>query len=327
MRIILLGPPGAGKGTQARLIAEHYGIALISTGDMLRDAVNAGTALGKKANAYMTEGRLVPDNVIIEIVMERITAPDCKTGFLLDGFPRTLAQAQALRKASIVIDYIINIRVDDTHIVERMEGRRVHPQSGRVYHLKYNPPANLNKDDITGEPLIQREDDKQETIKKRLSIHHEQTTPLLNYFTEWSETDSDAPYFSDIDGVGSVKEVSQRLLSTLEGRSLGFETITDTNFDTLVEMHPLLVIIFTAKWCNPCHALIKTCVKLAKEYPDVVFGAIDVDEQPSLVEEFDVQSVPAVMVLRERVVIFAETGLLLPSALRSLLKRAKSLKA
>lgn len=219
MRIILLGCPGAGKGTQAKFITEKYGIPQISTGDMLRAAVQAGTPLGLAAKQVMDSGRLVSDDIIISLVKERIQQADCAQGFLLDGFPRTLPQAAALREQRVPLDWVIEIAVDDEEIVKRLTGRWVHAASGRVYHVLYNPPKIAGKDDVSGEPLIQREDDKEATVRKRLQIYHDQTKPLIAYYQDWSASqDPMAPRFAQIDGHQSVQEVSAEILQCLEGK-------------------------------------------------------------------------------------------------------------
>src|SRR5487761_2744581 len=205
MRFILLGPPGAGKGTQASFICKKYGVPQISTGDMLRAAIKAGTELGLKAKKLMDAGQLVPDEVILDLVKHRIEEPDCSGGFLFDGFPRTLAQAESMKDAGLHIDYVIEIAVPDEEIIQRMSGRRVHPASGRTYHVKFNPPKLAGKDDVTGEPLIQREDDKVETVMKRLEVYRAQTLPLVAYFQKWAATgDAAAPKYRKVAGVGSV---------------------------------------------------------------------------------------------------------------------------
>jgi len=216
IRIILLGGPGAGKGTQANYIKEHFGIPQISTGDMLRTAVNAGTELGIAAKKIMDTGELVPDDIIINLVKERISQPDCTEGFLFDGFPRTIPQADAMKTAGVQIDYVIEINVADTEIVKRMTGRRVHPTSGRTYHVIFNIPKTEGKDDVTGEPLIQRDDDKEETVKKRLEIYHEQTKPLVEYYSRWSiNGEKGSPKYVKIDGVGSVENIRNNIFAVL----------------------------------------------------------------------------------------------------------------
>ena len=215
MRIILLGAPGAGKGTQAQFLSRHFGIPQISTGDMLRAAIAEGSELGKEAQKYMDAGQLVPDEVIIGLVRERITQPDCASGFLLDGFPRTVAQADALKTAGIDIDAVIEIDVPDEVIVERLSGRRVHPASGRTYHIKYNPPKQDGVDDETGEPLIQREDDRPETVRERLAVYHRQTAPLIDYYRRESEQNP-SPRYIRIDGTQPIEAVEQAILRALE---------------------------------------------------------------------------------------------------------------
>jgi len=217
MKVILLGPPGAGKGTQAQFITEKYGIPQISTGDMLRSAVKAGSELGLKVKDIMASGGLVSDEIIIALVEERIQQSDCSTGFLFDGFPRTIPQAQALVDAGIAIEYVVEIAVDDEQIVSRLSGRRVHENSGRVYHVEHNPPKSAGLDDDTQEPLIQREDDKEATIRNRLSIYHSQTKPLVAFYTELSNSNSQAggPIFSTIDGLGGLDQVQERIVKAL----------------------------------------------------------------------------------------------------------------
>ena len=216
MRILLLGLPGAGKGTQAQFLIEKFGIPQISTGDMLRTAIRAGTPLGKEAKTYMDKGLLVPDHVVTELVKERITQPDCANGFIMDGFPRTLPQAEALRNAGVDIDFVVEIEVGDGEILRRMSGRRVHPGSGRSYHIEYNPPKVEGRDDITGEPLIQRPDDNEETVRKRIAIYHEQTKPLVNYYLKWAESrDPRAPTYVNIYGRGSVEHIRDKVFAAL----------------------------------------------------------------------------------------------------------------
>ena len=210
MRLILLGPPGAGKGTQAQFIREKFGIPQISTGDMLRAAVKAGTPLGKEAKKVMYAGQLVSDEIIIGLVKERLREPDCKRGYLFDGFPRTIPQAEALKDAGVGLDYVLEIDVPDADIITRMTGRRVHPASGRVYHLQFNPPKTEGKDDATGEALIQRDDDKPETVKKRLEVYRKQTRPLVDYYSA-----SPTVKYRKISGTGRVDEVTQRALAAL----------------------------------------------------------------------------------------------------------------
>ncbi len=217
MRLILLGGPGAGKGTQANYVKERYQIPQISTGDMLRSAVKAGSELGKKAKEYMDSGGLVPDDVIIGLVKERIKESDCQKGFLFDGFPRTIPQADAMKDAGVQIEAVVDIDVPDEEIIKRMSGRRVHLPSGRTYHVTFNPPKEEGKDDVTGEPLIQRDDDKEETVKKRLEIYHSQTEPLIDYYKKWeSSGDSNAPHYIRIVGVGKVDEIRDKIFAELD---------------------------------------------------------------------------------------------------------------
>jgi adenylate kinase len=217
MRLILLGPPGAGKGTQANFIKEAYGIPQISTGDMLRAAVKAGTPLGLVASQTMGSGALVSDDIVIGIVKERLKAPDCANGYLFDGFPRTIPQADAMRNAAVALDYVLEIDVRDAAIVERMSGRRVHVPSGRTYHVKYNPPKVAGKDDVTGEDLIQRDDDREQTVRKRLEIYHAQTKPLVDYYKQWSASgDVRAPKYRRVDGMGSVEASRAACLAALK---------------------------------------------------------------------------------------------------------------
>lgn len=216
MRLILLGAPGAGKGTQANYIHEKFGIPQISTGDMLRAAVKAGTPLGLAAKKIMDAGGLVSDDIIINLVKERIKESDCEKGFLLDGFPRTIPQAEAMKQAGVHIDYVVEIDVDDSEIIQRMSGRRVHPASGRTYHLVFNPPKTGGKDDITGEELIQRPDDAVETVRKRLDVYHSQTKPLVGYYTSGLPSDTPPPpQYINIQGVGDVGEIRDRIFSML----------------------------------------------------------------------------------------------------------------
>jgi adenylate kinase len=217
MRLILLGGPGAGKGTQANLVKGRYRIPQISTGDMLRAALKEGTELGLKAKDYMDAGKLVPDDVIIGLVEERIKEPDCENGFLFDGFPRTIPQADAMKEAGVPIEAVVDIDVPDEEIIKRMSGRRVHLASGRTYHIVFNPPREEGKDDETGEPLIQRDDDKEETVRKRLDVYHAQTEPLIGYYKNWEESDeSAAPKYIRINGVGKVDEIRDQIFTALD---------------------------------------------------------------------------------------------------------------
>lgn len=216
MRLILLGGPGAGKGTQANFIKEKFGIPQISTGDMLRAAVKAGTPLGIEAKKFMDSGGLVPDDVIIGLVKERIKEPDCKKGFLFDGFPRTIPQAEAMKDAGVRIESVVEIDVPDEEIIKRMSGRRAHLASGRTYHVIFNPPKVEGKDDVTDEPLVQRDDDKEETVRKRLEVYHAQTEPLVDYYQKWQASgDANAPKCIKIEGIGKVEEIRNRIFQAL----------------------------------------------------------------------------------------------------------------
>ena len=216
MRLILLGAPGAGKGTQAAFICKRFAIPQISTGDMLRAAVKAGTALGQAAKKVMDSGALVSDEIILGLVRERIAQPDCANGFLFDGFPRTIVQAEAMKDAGVKLDFVLEIDVPDSAIIERMSGRRVHVASGRTYHIRFNPPKSAGLDDVTGEPLIQRVDDEEETVRKRLAVYAAQTRPLVEYYMQWARTgDPDAPAYRRIEGTGTVEEITARALAAL----------------------------------------------------------------------------------------------------------------
>jgi adenylate kinase len=217
MRLILLGPPGAGKGTQAGFITQAYGIPQISTGDMLRAAIRAGTPVGLAAKQVMDAGTLVSDDIIVALVTDRLRQTDCAPGYLFDGFPRTLPQAQAMKDAAVAIDYVLEIDVSDGAIVERMGGRRVHPSSGRTYHVRFNPPQDADRDDVTGEPLIQRDDDREDTVRKRLAVYHAQTRPLIDYYAQWGASgDPRAPKHRRVDGMGSVEAIRDACLAALK---------------------------------------------------------------------------------------------------------------
>jgi adenylate kinase len=216
MRLILLGAPGAGKGTQANFLRERFGIPQISTGDMLRAAVKAGTPLGLAAQKVMASGALVSDDIIIGLVKDRLTQDDCKAGYLFDGFPRTIPQAEAMRTAKVALDFVLEIDVPDAEIIERLSGRRVHPASGRVYHIKFNPPKLANQDDLTGEALVQRDDDKIETVSKRLAIYHDQTEKLVGYYGDMAAGGQPgAPRYRKISGLGSVEDITGRVFTAL----------------------------------------------------------------------------------------------------------------
>ena len=221
MRLILLGAPGAGKGTQAQFICKQFGIPQISTGDMLRAAVKAGTELGIAAKKIMDAGGLVSDDIIIGLVKDRLTQPDCAKGYLFDGFPRTIPQAQAMKDAGVPIDYVLEIDVPFEAIIDRMSGRRVHPASGRTYHIKFNPPKVADIDDVTGEPLIQRDDDKEETVRKRLQVYNDQTRPLVEYYSSWAKQSNSsdkvkAPAYRKVNGTGSVEDITTAIFAELK---------------------------------------------------------------------------------------------------------------
>lgn len=216
MKILLLGPPGAGKGTQANVIKQEFGIPQISTGDMLRAAVKAGSPLGRELKQIMDSGELVSDDLILELVKERITQDDCHNGYLFDGFPRTIAQAEGMKQNGIDVDYVVELQVDDEEIIRRMSGRRIHPGSGRSYHVVFNPPREEGKDDVTGEALVQRDDDQEETVRKRLQVYHEQTSPLIDYYTKLAgKPGENAPKYIPVNGSGSVQDISKTILDAL----------------------------------------------------------------------------------------------------------------
>ncbi|MDO5056039.1 MAG: adenylate kinase [Lautropia sp.] len=218
MRLILLGPPGAGKGTQAQFITEHFGIPQISTGDMLRAAIKAGTELGLAAKKVMDQGQLVSDDIIIGLVKDRLQQPDCKNGYLFDGFPRTIPQAEALRESGIRLEHVLELRVPDSDIIERMSGRRVHQPSGRSYHIRFNPPKVEGRDDVTGEPLTQRDDDRENVVRKRLDVYQSQTRPLVDFYQQWAATgDPLAPRYHALEGVGSVETIKDAIFKALKG--------------------------------------------------------------------------------------------------------------
>lgn len=217
MRLILLGPPGAGKGTQAAFITRKFGIPQISTGDMLRAAINAGTPIGLAARKVMDAGSLVSDDIIVGLVMDRLRYPDCQAGYLFDGFPRTIPQAEAMKMAGVRIDYVLEIDVPDDEIIDRMGGRRVHLPSGRSYHVRFNPPKVADRDDVTGEPLTQRDDDREQTVRRRLAVYHSQTRPLIEYFSAWERSgDAAAPAYRRISGLGSVEQIAARAFDALK---------------------------------------------------------------------------------------------------------------
>jgi len=225
MKLILLGLPGAGKGTQARFIVERYGVPQISTGDMLREEIRAATPLGLQAKTYMDRGELVPDDLVIALVKLRVARADCARGYLFDGFPRTVAQADAMRRQGIGVDCVIEIRVPDDEILRRMSGRRVHAASGRTYHVEFNPPKVEGKDDLTGEPLVQRSDDQVDTVKKRIATYHAQTKPLVDYYLRWAKSgDMSAPRYVDCNGLGAIDEIRATIFAAIDAQSHGAGT-------------------------------------------------------------------------------------------------------
>jgi adenylate kinase len=325
MRIILLGAPGAGKGTQARFVQDSYQLPIIATGDMLRQAVANKTPLGLAAKAVMDSGKLIPDDIIIPLVLERVAQPDCAHGFVFDGFPRTLPQAQALREHGLHIDLVINFEIEDAHIIRRLGGRRVHPGSGRIYHLEHNPPRHTNKDDLTGEPLVQREDDQEDVIRKRLQVYHDQTEPLVAFYRDWAQAKRpDSPEFITLDAAGELDRIEAQLRQHLDRRHRIIQ-LTKDNFDAIVGPSDLLVIDFTADWCEPCQAFSKNFEALSKEFSDAVFAQINVGKHPDLAEEFNVRSVPTIMILRHHVAVFMQAGSISPAELKRLLQDAKAL--
>lgn len=222
MKLVLLGLPGAGKGTQARHIVARYGIPQISTGDMLREEIRAGSPLGLKAKGYMDRGALVPDDLVITLVKNRVSRADCAKGYLFDGFPRTTTQAEAMRREGVDIDCVIEIEVADGEILRRMSGRRVHPSSGRTYHIEFNPPKVEGKDDVTGEPLVQRPDDHEDTVRRRIETYHAQTKPLVSYYNDWAKSgEPGAPKYVNVKGVGSIDEIRDQIFAALDARKSG----------------------------------------------------------------------------------------------------------
>lgn len=335
MRIVLLGPPGAGKGTQANAICQALKIPKISTGDMLREAVKQGTPLGREAQAIMARGALVSDDIIIALVKERLAEPDCANGFLLDGYPRTVAQAEALANSGIQLDHVIQLVVDDVVIVERMSGRLVHPASGRVYHRRYQPPQTADVDDVTGEPLVQREDDRAETVRERLSVYHAETQPVVTFFQrwvrgEWQSTISGvtAPAYQVVDGASAVDVVRNQLFSVLNihlGTSSIFTDLTNETFSAFVQTHNFVLIDFWSEDCQPCHGFEAILRAVASDYPKFQFAKVDVIAQPVLAESFQIRAVPTILIIRDQHVLYCESGALSRSALTELLDQALAL--
>lgn len=328
MRLILLGSPGAGKGTQAKFITERFRIPQISTGDMLRSAIHSGAPVGLAAKEIMDAGGLVPDDIIINLVKARIAQPDCANGFLFDGFPRTIPQAEAIRKEGIKLDHIVEIHVDDEEIVKRLTGRWMHPASGRTYHEIYNPPKVSGKDDITGEPLIQRDDDSEATVRRRLEVYHQQTKPLVEYYLKLLDShDPAVPMHTRIDGSKPVAEVRDRIFKLLEKQGIGDQIIplTSENFDQIVTSKDIVLIDFWAEWCGPCQSFAKIYQDIAKQYPEITFSKINVDEEQELAADFQIRSIPTLMIFRQGVGIFSESGVLPAAALHDLIKQAKAI--
>ena len=324
MRLMLLGGPGAGKGTQALKLMKTFHIPQISTGDMLRAAVSSGSEIGADVKKIMDEGRLVSDDIMIKLVEDRLQQDDCKAGFLLDGFPRTSPQAQALKDANIHLDHVVEIAVDEEEIVRRISGRRVHPASGRVYHVISHPPKKADLDDETQEPLVLREDDREEIIRKRLQVYTEKTAPLIDYYQSWAKSgDSLAPKFHQISGEGDVEEIYTRLLTTLgyEQRSL-VQPIQGPEFESLVEKHAILFVDFWAPWCAPCKQFKEVYANISAQYPDIFFGSVNIEQEPTLGELFELRSIPHLMVFKQGIAIYSESGSMPESTLKELVEQA-----
>jgi adenylate kinase len=324
MRLMLLGGPGAGKGTQALKLMKTFHIPQISTGDMLRAAVASGSKIGTDVKKTMDEGRLVSDDIMIRLVAERLQQDDCKAGFLLDGFPRTIPQAQALRDAHIELDHVIEIAVDDEEIVRRISGRRVHPASGRVYHVISHPPKQEGLDDETQEPLVLREDDREEIIRKRLQVYTEKTAPLIDYYHSWAESgDPLAPKFHRISGEGSVDEIYGRLLTTLgyAQRSL-VQPIQAAQFENLLTEEGIVFVDFWAPWCVPCKQFKEIYAAVSAQYPDIFFGSVNIEQEPALADLFELRSIPHLMVFKQGIAIYSESGSMPESTLKELVEQA-----
>ncbi len=324
-RIILLGSPGAGKGTQAHFIQNTYDIPQISTGDMLREAIKKGTPLGLKVKSAMEKGELVSDDDIIKIVKERIKEDDCIDGFLFDGFPRTLAQAKAIEEQGIKIDYVIELDVDDEEIIQRLSGRRIHQPSGRVYHATFNPPKIPGKDDVTGDPLIQRDDDKEETVRNRLEVYKRQTKPLIEFYQSQSKNNAHhSPIFAKISGVGAVSDIQAQIVKIL-GKRENILELSKSDFDKVISDNELVIIDFWAEWCGPCRSFSTTFVEMAHKFPDVIFAKVDVEQEKDLAEEFEIRSIPFLMILKKQAIVYAESGALSAPVFEQLVKDARSL--
>lgn len=325
MRLVLLGGPGAGKGTQALRLMKTFNIPQISTGDMLRAAIAAGSALGLSAKKIMDAGQLVSDDIMIELVKERLKQDDCHQGFLLDGFPRTIPQADALKQAGVELDHVIEIAVPDEEIVQRISGRRVHPASGRIYHVQYNPPKQAGLDDETGDALVLRDDDREEIIRKRLSIYHQQTEPLIDYYQAWANTnDAMAPMFHRISGEGSVDTISQRISAVLEKskEKTAVLTVTGDDFEALIEQNEVVFVDFWATWCAPCKQFAAVYERVAALNPSVTFSTINIENEAELAEIFNVRSIPHLMVFKQGIAIYSEAGSMPESTLKELVEQA-----
>ena len=324
MRLMLLGCPGAGKGTQALKLVKALGIPQISTGDMLRSAIASGTEIGMNARKIMDAGQLVSDDIMIRLVKERLVEADCAKGFLLDGFPRTIVQAQALRDAGIHIDHVIEIAVDDEEIVRRISGRRVHPASGRVYHVLYHPPKQEGLDDETQEPLVLREDDQEEVVRHRLNVYYEKTKPLIHYYQNWAKDDDGfAPSFHSISGEGSVDDIFASILKVLGlAQSSAVQSVRHQDFDAILDKHPIVFVDFWAPWCEPCQQFKHTYAKVASEHRDIYFASVNIEQEPSLGELFELRSIPHLMVFKEGIAIYSESGSMPESALKELVQQS-----
>ena len=324
MRLMLLGCPGAGKGTQALKLMKTFYIPQISTGDMLRAAIASGSPIGMNAKKIMDSGQLVSDDIMIALVADRLKEPDCLAGFLLDGFPRTIPQAQALRDAGIKIDHVIEIAVDDEEIVRRISGRRVHPASGRVYHILYHPPKQEGLDDETHEPLVLREDDQEDIIRNRLHVYHEKTEPLIAYYQGWGKQgDPEAPVFNKVSGEGSVDVIYDNLLQVLgHQHPASVLPIAGKEFETLLKERAIVFVDFWAPWCVPCKQFKDTYESVSAQYPQITFGSVNIDQEAELAHLFELRSIPHLMVFKQGIAIYSESGTMPESALKELVEQA-----
>ena len=324
MRLMLLGCPGAGKGTQALKLMKHFHIPQISTGDMLRAAIASGHPLGLSAKKIMDQGLLVSDPIMIGLVEDRLKEDDCQAGFLLDGFQRTIPQAQALREAKVHLDHVIEIAVDDEEIVRRISGRRVHPASGRVYHVVYNPPKQEGLDDETQEPLVLREDDREEIIRNRLKVYHEKTEPLIEYYQSWADSgDSHAPVFHRVAGEGSVDEIFERMLSALGHKKASLVVpVRAEDFEALLAEKDIVFADFWAPWCVPCKQFKDVYEQVSAQYPNITFISINIEHESELATLFELQSIPHLMVFKQGIAIYSESGTVPESTLKELAEQA-----